>query len=48
MLGGCFGIIIIGLIGFVLYYMVNQEVNLYFGKCEFNIVLIDQVIKFGV
>ncbi|MBO6689662.1 MAG: M48 family metallopeptidase [Henriciella sp.] len=45
--GGRFSIIIIGLIGLVVYYMSNQEVNPYSGKTEFNTISIDQASKLG-
>lgn len=45
--GGRFSIIIIGLIGLVVYYMSNQEVNPYSGKSEFNTISIDQASKLG-
>jgi metalloendopeptidase OMA1, mitochondrial len=45
--GGRFGIILIGLIGLVFYYLSNQQVNPYSGKTEFNTMSIEQASKLG-
>nr|WP_070961155.1 M48 family metallopeptidase [Hyphomonas sp. Mor2] len=45
--GGRMGIIILGLIGLVAYYLANQELNPYSGKSEFNTISIDQASKLG-
>jgi len=47
LLGGRFGIIIIGLIGLAVYWFSNQKVNPYSGKKEFNTISIDQETQLG-
>ena len=47
LLGGRFGIIIIGLIGLVIYYFSNQETNPYSGKKEFNTISIAKASQLG-
>ena len=47
LLGGRFGIIIVGLIGLAIYYFTNQETNPYSGKSEFNTISIEKAAQLG-
>lgn len=44
---GRLGIIIVGLIGLVIYYLSNQQVNPYTGEKEFNTISIEKATKLG-
>ncbi len=47
LLGGRFGIIIVGLIGLAVYYFSNQETNPYSGKKDFNTISIEKATQLG-